>query len=213
MVVRRNDTALKLPLKYRTTGLSEAHTKLYNGYSNISCESLQHKKEVYQRLGLNCGIIPCLNLSGISIQMAIMENRNLNDYLAQHRPAKPAQLAWFREMARTLIHIHDLCVIVADIATRNFLLAANLSVKFLDFTESSILPLGTDMQAADDAGYSIYTDIGQLGAVMYEVVTGEPYHFDLYKGQLAGPAIAAWPRREDLPSTQDIWLDSIIETC
>jgi hypothetical protein len=42
-------------------------------------------------------------------------------------------------MAHTLIHIHDLCVIVVDIATRNFLLAADLSVKFSDFTESSIL--------------------------------------------------------------------------
>jgi serine/threonine protein kinase len=131
----------------------------------------------------------------------------------QHSPIKPIQLTWFREMAHTLIHIHDLCVIVADIATRNFLLAANLSVKFSDFTESSILPLGTNMQNADDAGYSIYTDIGQLGAVMYEVITGKPCDFDLFKDQPAGPATAAWPQRGDLPSTQNIWLGSIIETC
>lgn len=116
-------------------------------------------------------------------------------------------------MAHTLIHIHDLCVIVADIATRNFLLAADLSVKFSDFTESSILPLGTNMQNTDDAGYSIYTDIGQLGAVMYGVITGKPCDFDLFKNQPAGPATAAWPQREDLPSTQNIWLGSIIETC
>jgi len=63
-------------------------------------------------------------------------------------------------MAYTLIYIYNLCVIVADIATQNFLLATDLSVKFLDFTESSILPFSTNMQATDNAGYLIYTDIG-----------------------------------------------------
>lgn len=116
-------------------------------------------------------------------------------------------------MAHNLIHMHDRCVLVADIAARNFFLAADLSVKFSDFTESSVLPLGTKMQIADDAGYSIYTDIGHLGAVMYEVVTGKECDFDLFKNQPAGPATAAWPRREDLPSTQNTWLGSVIETC
>jgi hypothetical protein len=63
-------------------------------------------------------------------------------------------------MAHTLIYIYDLCVIVADIATRNFLLAADLSIKFLDFTKSLILPLSTDIQAANNASYLIYTNIG-----------------------------------------------------
>lgn len=213
VVVRRDNMALKLPLKFSTTGLSEADTEHYNVCADISRESLHHEKEAYRRLGQNDGIISCFDLSGIGIQMALMTSGNLHDYLMQHRPIKPVQLTWFREMAHTLIHIHDLCVIVADIATRNFLLAADLSVKFSDFTESSILPLGTNMQNADDAGYSIYTDIGQLGAVMYEVITGKSCEFDLFKNQPAGPATAAWPRREDLPSTQNIWLGSIIETC
>jgi hypothetical protein len=99
------------------TGLSKTHTKLYNGYSDISYKSLQYKKEVYQHLGLNCSIIPCLNLSSIGIQMALIKNKNLNNYLAQHWPVKPAQLTWFWEMAHTLIHIYNLCVIVTDITT------------------------------------------------------------------------------------------------
>jgi hypothetical protein len=41
------------------------------------------------------------------------------------------------------------------------------------------MPLNTDMQAADKNGFSIYSDIGQLGAVVYEVATGELYKFDL----------------------------------
>lgn len=99
------------------------------------------------------------------------------------------------------------------IFTRNFLLDADLSIKFSDFTESTILPLGTNMQDADDHGYSIYTDIGELGTVMYEVLTGKPCKFDLFKDQPPRPAIAAWPRREDLPNTENIWLGSIVDSC
>jgi hypothetical protein len=44
-------------------------------------------------------------------------------------------------MAYTFIYIHDLCVIIADIVTRNFFLAADLLIKFLDFIKSFILSL------------------------------------------------------------------------
>lgn len=116
-------------------------------------------------------------------------------------------------MAHTLAQIHDRRVIVADIALRNFLLSVDLSVRQCDFTESTTLPLETDMETADDNGYSIYTDIGQFGAVMYEAVTGQHCEFDLFKDQPPGPARASWPRREDLPPTENIWLCSIVERC
>ncbi len=213
VVVRRDEMALKLPIEYSTTGLSEADIKHYNMCADNSRESLRCEKDVYRRLGRNDGIVSCLDLSGVGIQMALMTSGNLYDYVMQYRPIKATQLTWFQKMAHTLIYIHDRCVIVADIATRNFLLAADLSVKISDFNESFILPLGTNMQNADEAGCSIYTDIGQLGAVMYEVITGKTCDFNLFKNQPAGPATAAWPQREDLPSTQNIWLGSTVETC
>lgn len=70
---------------------------------------------------------------------------------------------------------------MADIASRNFVLDSDLSVKFCDFTESTMFPLDTCMETADDEGYSIHTDIGQLGSVMHEVVTGERCAFDFFK--------------------------------
>ncbi|MCJ1386618.1 hypothetical protein MMC17_009744 [Xylographa soralifera] len=213
VVVRRDDMALKLPLEYSTTGLNEDDIEHLTIRADISRETLHREKEVYRRLGPNDGIVSCLSLSGHGLQMEIMTSGNLHDYQAQQDPVKAVQLTWFQDMARTLIHIHDRRVIVADIAARNFLLTADLSVKFSDFSESTILPLDTNMQNADDAGYSIYTDIGQLGTVIYEVITRKPCSFDLFKNQPAGPATAAWPQREDLPSTQNIWLGSIIERC
>ncbi|KAM5477010.1 hypothetical protein MauCBS54593_000281 [Microsporum audouinii] len=141
-----------------------------------------------------------------------MENGDLRSYIAKNRPSSLLQLSWFREAARTLSRIHDRRVIVADISSRNFLLDSDLSVKICGFTESSILPLSANMETVDDNGYSIQTDIGQLGAVMYEVITGERCEFDFFGGE-ALDGRATWPRRETLPSTQNVWLGSIIMRC
>ena len=214
VIIQRDNTAIKLPLKYSVIGGgSAAWAERLNTDAEMSYECLQREKEVYQRLGQHRGIVSYLNLSSIGIQMTLMTNGNLRDYLSKSRPDKTVQLAWFRDMAHALAHIHDRRVIVADIATRNFLLSSDLSIKFSDFTESSMLPLDTDMQTVDDTGYSIHTDIGQFGSVMYEVITGQMCEFDLFKGQPTGPATAAWPRREDLPNTQNIWLGTIVERC
>jgi hypothetical protein len=50
VVVRRNDIALKLPLEYSITGLSEDDIEHYRTCADISRESLQREKEVYRRL-------------------------------------------------------------------------------------------------------------------------------------------------------------------
>ncbi|RAL17548.1 uncharacterized protein BO97DRAFT_439429 [Aspergillus homomorphus CBS 101889] len=78
----------------------------------------------------------------------------------------------FREISRTLDYIHDRRVLVADIASRNFLLNSDLSLKICDFSKASLLPLDSDMEAADDHGHNIQIDIDLLRAVIYEVVTG-----------------------------------------
>lgn len=212
-MVRRGDVAIKLPLKYDITGHGEAQVKHLKACAGISSDSIQREEKVYRRLGPIDGVVRFLDQPGVGIHMAFMQNGSLVDYLRKYTPDRTIQLAWFWGMAYTRSHIHDRHVIVADIATRNFLLAADLSVKFSDFSESTLLPLHTDMETADDSGYSIYTDIGQLGSVMFEVVTGTPCKFDLYKDKPFEPVTATWPQREDLPETKDIWLGSIIERC
>ena len=201
VVILRNHSAVKLPISY------------LSGRYDDDDGVIQREKDIYLRLGKCGGVVPCLDLSGPGIDMVWMENGSLRDYLNQHQVSKLQQLSWFREMAQTLSLIHDHRVIVADIDIRNFLVAKDMSIKFSDFTESSLLELACDMQATEDNGYSIYTDIGQFGAVMYEVITGQKCDFDLFKDQPQGPARAVWPRREHLPSTEDIWLGSIIEKC
>lgn len=116
----------------------------------------------------------------------------------------------FRNSARwrALAHIRDRRVLVTDIATRNFLLDTDLSVVFCDFNNASLLPAQTDMETADDDGYTVAVDIGLLGGVMYEIVTGSKCEIDLYNDNEPTDGRAHWPKRADLPSTENLWLGS-----
>lgn len=164
-MVLRDERALKF--LYRVTGCSEDDKETLEYESYVSQESIEQEKEVYRRLEQCDRIVSCLDMSGPGIQMTLMGNGNLHEYLQKHRPARSVQLSWFCQMARTLIQIHTRRVLVGDIAPRNFLLSTDLSIAFSDFNESTILSLDTEMRTADDHGYSIYTDIDQLGAVIY----------------------------------------------
>lgn len=139
-----------------------------------------------------------------------MANGNLRAYLAKCHPSHQLQLTWFREMASTLSYIHDRRVLVADIASRDFLLDSALSLKICDFSEASFLPSDSDMDGVDENGFITRIDIGLLGVVMHEVVTDE---VDLFKDKSPTDGRAHWPEGKFLPSTQDIWLSGIIEGC
>ncbi|RDW70559.1 uncharacterized protein DSM5745_08070 [Aspergillus mulundensis] len=216
LVVRQleGQTAIKYPLRWSTSSEEEVQ-------GNI--ESIQHEQAIYQRLEHCAGIVPFFPVSSTatSTTLRLMETGDLRSYLSQKtnnpNPPRSRQLSWFRTMAHALSQIHDRRVIVGDIATRNFLLDAEFTVWMCDFTESVLLPLDTDMQRAEWAGYSIHTDIGQLGAVLYEVVTGEKCDFaifaDLPAESSSSSGSGIWPRREDLPGTEGIWLGSVIERC
>lgn len=215
VTVRDGDTALKLPLKYGLLGPNGTYTVQDDATAEACYECLEREKEVYQRLGHHDDIVSCLDLSGVGIRLALMKNGDLEDYLNKHKqpPDRSRQLIWFRAMARGLVHAHKRWVLVADISPGNFLVSADLNVKLSDFNQSTILPPNTDMETADDHGYSIYTDIGELGAVFYRVATGKACEFDLFKGLPYEPTGAVWPHRKDLPSTENIWIGPIIESC
>lgn len=169
LVVLRDGTAVKIPIRYNSSSDDDVQ---------LNIEVIQREQDVYQHLGQCDSVVPYIGFSKTATQLVFMKKGDLRTYLTRNRPPRSLQLSWFREMASTLARIHDRHVIVADIASRNFLLDSDLSIKFCDFTESSIMPLHVNMETADDNGYSIQTDIGQLGAVMYEVVTGTSHEIE-----------------------------------
>lgn len=138
LVVRQGQFAVKLPLRWSISSDEQVEANI---------ESLQHEKSIYQRLDSCDGVVPFLGYSDTAIKLRLMENGDLRSYLSQNKPSQALQLSWFRSMAHSLSQVHDRRVIVADIATRNFLLDAELNVKICDFTESMLMPLDTNMES------------------------------------------------------------------
>lgn len=175
---------------------------------------LETEKAIYKRLGEHPGIVRCHNREStdISIQMELMK-LDLRHYLANSKPDRQTQLSWLTTIAKTMAYIHEHRIIIADVRLDNLLLDDTLAVKFCDFGESAIMPLDWDLDGTDDLGFSILTDIGQFGTAMYEVMTGVRCRYDLTQDCKEPENLYTCPRRDSLPSTQDVWLGHIIEKC
>lgn len=209
VVLLQDGVALKVPLRYPWNSDSDV---------KVNIESIQHEQNIYRRLHnpgdhRSRGIVRYIKFSDDSTQLAYMANGDLRSFLQTSRPSCQLQLKWFIEMAWTLDYIHERCVLVTDIASRNFLIDYDFSLKICDFSEGSLLPLGSEMELVDDNGYSTRIDIGLLGAVMYEIVTGNKCAIDLYKNNSPTDGRAYWPERSDLPDTKSIEFGWIIENC
>lgn len=209
VVLLQNDMAIKIPLRYLWSEDSDVKV-------NIQC--VRREQDIYRRLQSSedersKGVIHCIGYLSEATQLAYMANGDLRTYLAKCRPSHQLQLKWFHEMARTLSYIHDKRVLVTDISSRNFLLDSDLSLKTCDFSEASLLPLDSNMETVDDNGFTTQIDIGLLGAVMYEVVTGNKCEIDLFKENSPTDGRAYRPERKSLPSTRGIWLGWVIEHC
>ncbi|KIW39594.1 uncharacterized protein PV06_08193 [Exophiala oligosperma] len=176
-------------------------------------EEIQCEKAMYRRLGNHHGIVRCHDLESTdpSIRMDRMSG-DLRHFLdEQKRPTRQTQLRWFVTLAHTMAYIHEHRIIIADVRLDNLLLDDHLAIKFCDFAGSTLMPLEWDLHGTDDFGYSILIDIGQFGAVMYQVITGKKCKFEL--GEKESDSLLTGTRREDLPSTEGVWLGHIIENC
>ncbi|KAE8351962.1 kinase-like domain-containing protein [Aspergillus coremiiformis] len=209
LILLQNDVAVKTPLRYLWSSDLDVRR---------NHQSLQHEQAVYRRLQSipdkrSDGIVRCIETTSDTTKLTYMVNGDLRTYLSHSRVSHQTQLAWFRDLARTLSFIHERRILVADIASRNFLLDSQLSIKFCDFSEASLLPLDSDMSLVDDNGFTTQIDIGLLAAVMYEVITGTTCEVDLFKDDARYDGRAYWPERKTFPATDDIWLGNIIERC
>ncbi|KAJ5259259.1 hypothetical protein N7478_012240 [Penicillium angulare] len=209
VVLLRDGIAIKTPLRWPWSSDSDVE---------VNRESIKREQKVYPRLQDSddygsSGIVRCIECSSENTQLALMPNGDLRTYLSKHQPSCELQLSWFCQMAQTLSYIHDRSVLVADIASRNLLFDSDLSMEFCDFSEASLLPLDSDMEAVDNLGYTTQVDIGFLGAVFYEVVTGIKCDINLFEHNDPTDGRDYWPDRSGLHPTQDIWLGRIIEGC
>lgn len=133
LVILRDGMAEKIPLRYRSSTDDDVE-------SNI--QVIQHEQDVYRHRTV--ATVSSLSSAPMRLASYFHRPRTVTCARTYREPAprrKALQLSWFRQMARGVAQIHDRSVIVADIASCNFLLDANLFVTFCDFTESSSCPL------------------------------------------------------------------------
>lgn len=114
-------------------------------------ETIEHEKKVYRRLK-NCGgTVECLDLSSRGFRMVYMEKGNLyqfpsNTTLRTHRSC-PGSGTWLAILRSSM---------TGGWLSQTFEPETFCwSIRFSDFTESSLLTPECDIQTAEDGGFSI----------------------------------------------------------
>lgn len=215
IVIRQGQCAVKIPKLSRPLHEDATVSDHESDYDEkaAAIEDLLNEKLVYQRLGIHPQIVECYNASDSEpmIKMKIMHNGNLRSFVQKGDIGKSQQLGWLIEIASVLDFVHEKKVIFGDVRLDNCLLDETLRIKLSDFGNSTLMPLDWDLSTADDQGYSVQTDIGQFGVLIYEMSTSERCDFDLWRD--SNKKSATWPQRSNLPKTHGKWLGDVIERC
>ena len=131
---------------------------------------------------------------------------------------------WIPRLSEAVKYVHEKRIIVADLDSRNVLLDEDMSARLCDFGDSGLLPLDADMRTANDYGLSAQSDIFQFGSLMYEIVAGQRYEYDLMFNEgiekqreeikvTGGQLLASWPDPAELPETETLYLGDVIRKC
>ncbi|PGH26790.1 hypothetical protein AJ80_01555 [Polytolypa hystricis UAMH7299] len=188
--------------------------------NETNIESLKHEGLVYRHFGHVQGVIKPCQVSDTEIKMPYLRQGSLSGYHSDSVDSIQ-RLRWLHEAAYIIHRVHERRVLVADIATRNFLLDENLSLQMCDFTESVIVSNNEDMaNFVSEDFVSVKFDIARFGSMMYEVISGSRYEFYVIPeietdldDDPESKTFKAWPTAEHFPNTKNVFLGDIIRKC
>jgi serine/threonine protein kinase len=137
VVVQQGDKALKKLRRYDITKVSPTRRDELEWLMETSRWRMRNEMQVYKHLGDHDGIIQATFNDDIDattpsepvIVMPFMKNGDLQRYISRNEPDEHLQVRWVRSLATTLAFCHSKHVLVADIGSRNCLLADDLSLK------------------------------------------------------------------------------------
>lgn len=221
-VMRLGDNAVKTANIWTTPeDASEATIICEEQMNEANIESLKHEGLMYRHLGHAHGVIKPCQISDTEIKMPYLRQGSLSGYLRTHSDSVDGnqRLRWLREAAHIIRRVHERRVLVADIATRNFLLDENLSLQMCDFTESVIVSNDENMASfVSEDFFSVKFDIARFGSMMYEVSSRSRYEFYVVPEIEAeldddpeSKTFKAWPTAERFPNTENVFLGDIIK--
>lgn len=163
---------------------SEATIIGWEQTNELNKEFLKHEGHVYRHLGHVQGVMKPCRITDTEIRMPCLRLGSLHSYLRAHRDGVDStrQLRWLQEAAHIIRRVHERRVLVADIATRNFLLDEDLSLQMCNFAESVIVPKNEEMAnfVSEDC-LSVKFDIARFGSMTYEVTSATGTNSTLYR--------------------------------
>jgi len=177
--------------------------------------------QIYKRLGPHPRLVRIIAWDSEECALTIeyMSNGCLKDYLCAHNDEilETQRLRWIREAAEGVQLLHSAGVFHCDIAPKNFLLDADLSLKIADFGSSSLdgsRPSGCASTRFITPDFTFRTpptvqeDLYALGSTMYNIMTGKAPYQELESDEVERRYCA-----QDFPDITDIPCGKIIQRC
>lgn len=214
VILRLNPTrVLKAPLIVRNPGISEEDKFVEDFLINDNINFLENEKETFRRLGHYEHIVEWYETGLFGIEMKYMANGSLSRFRQSRSPSKQRLYSWITSIAAAIAYAHSRNVIVGDIRSQNILIDDDESAKLCDFTDSAVLSPNIDISKEVRDGSSVLTDVFQFGSLVYEVISGKRWNFDLFRPEVPGKELPNWPEVSQLPAVQDLDYGTLIFKC
>jgi serine/threonine protein kinase len=194
-------TVLKIPKLYgRVLPNWTMEPEPENQYAN----DLSGEKAIYERLDGVPGIARYLGATKDGLLLEYYGNGNLEDYMESNPlPEWQQRMDWILQVIDVYAACHARRVLVFDIALRNLLLADDLTIRAIDFANSSLHPLEETGELEGPDGYTSMIDVLHVTNIVYSLSVWK-------KSQVDCVQMDEWPSAEQVPSTIDLPLGSVI---
>lgn len=165
--------------------------------------------KIYERLGQHEGVIQyhgVYDMKTGAIKLAYATQGDLSTYIQKSpEPSMEDRADWIRSIARTVFHFYSCKVLHQDIKPSNVLVSRGF-LKFIDFGNSQIFELDTDMEQVFNNDELARVDLLGIGCIIYTIAAWKVFSYDYFEGE-------HWPSPDELPSTDGILCEDIIQKC
>ena len=208
IVLRRGEHALKIPKARDVSNMAEERQDEQQYLSEIAREVLDNEIKVYQRIGKHSGVAECVELSRDGIWLIFYEGGNLDSYIGQNEePEWCDKRQWILSAIETVAHLHDLRILIDDLALRNFVIAGDSSLKMIDFGQCALLPFDIDLSTVNVHGLTAKYDIFHLGCIIYSLAAWRQFEYEAFDLD------SHFPPLDELPATDHLPCAEIIKAC
>ena len=106
-----------------------------------------------------------------------------------------------------MAHLHQSRVLVDDLALRNVVIAHDFTLKLIDFGQSVVLPMDTELSRINVDGLTAKFDIFRLGCLIYSVAAWHQFENDSFSLE------SRFPSLDKLPAIDHLRCAVIIHKC